>query len=110
MSALGLLWWLIVSHAVGDFVLQDETMAKGKNRNLPGQTGVPWFYWLSAHALVQGGGVAIVLGSPVLGLSETIAHWVIDFGKCEDWYGLNTDQALHGLCKIIWLTIYLGIR
>jgi|SRR5271165_3728317 len=106
MNAAGLLWWLIVGHALADFVLQGEVMALGKNRNLPSRTGVPWFYWLGAHALVQGGAVAIVLDSPALGLAEAIAHWTIDFGKCDEWYGFNTDQILHGVCKLAWVLIF----
>jgi|HubBroStandDraft_4_1064222.scaffolds.fasta_scaffold59624_4 hypothetical protein len=100
---LTLLWWLVVGHALADFALQSDAMALGKNRHLSNKTGVPWPYWLSAHAMIHGGTVAIILRSPVLGVFETMAHWVIDFGKCEGYYGIHIDQALHGACKLLWL-------
>ena len=102
------LFWLIVGHAVADFALQSPDMAKGKNRNRtmeapPGQKYVPcWPHWLTAHALIHGGAVAAATGSVWLGLAETLAHWLIDFGKCENWYGPNEDQAAHIGCKVIW--------
>jgi len=103
----------LIGHAVADFALQTDAIAKGKNRNRkgeapPGQKYVPcWPFFLSAHALVHGGAVAIASGSMLLGLFETIAHWAIDFGKCENWYGVYVDQALHLLCKIGWVLIWM---
>ena len=99
---------LLVGHALADFALQGPAMAKGKNRHRktdppPGAKYQPtWHYWLSAHALIHGGAVYLVTGSVWLGIAETIAHTVIDFGKCENWYGIHTDQAAHIGCKIIW--------
>jgi hypothetical protein len=42
-----------------------------------------------------------------LGLFETVAHWVIDFGKSEGWYGFHLDQILHVVCKIAWAYIII---
>lgn len=102
------LWWLICGHAWSDFALQSDSMAKGKNRHRkteppPGAKYQPtWFYWLTAHALIHGSIVAFVTQNIWLGVSETVAHWCIDFGKCENWYGIHVDQGLHGICKILW--------
>lgn len=67
-----------------------------------------WPYALSAHALMHGAAVSLITGSVVLGLAETGAHWCIDFGKCENWYGIHLDQALHLACKVLWVAI-LGV-
>ncbi len=105
------LFWLIVGHAFADFVFQSDSMAKGKNRHRkttppPGANYQPtWFYWLTAHALVHGGVVALVTGSVALGLAEVVCHWCIDFGKCENWYGIHRDQGLHIICKLVWWII-----
>ena len=105
------LWWLSVGHALADFVLQTDTMAKGKNRHRKPHSGPDgkyqpaWGYWLSAHALIHGGVVALVTGSVLLGVLESICHAMIDFGKGEDWYGFNADQTLHVGCKIIWAAV-----
>ena len=107
-----MLFYLLVSHTICDFTFQTESMAKGKNRNRkpdmsvvpPGQNYQPtWVYWLTSHALIHGGGVALVTGNIWLGISETVAHWLIDFFKCENFYGIHVDQSLHIACKFIWL-------
>lgn len=114
MTWLVCAFWLIVAHAVADFSLQGDAMAKFKNRhNRPdkipaGQKLTPcWMYWLTAHAMEHGGCVALATGSVVLGMCEAAAHWLIDFGKCENWYGPHADQALHVACKCLWLAIFV---
>jgi len=109
-GALHLLWWLIVGHALADFVLQSGAMAIGKSRHYQGAPGEPpWYYWLTSHALVHGGVVGLITGSAGLGVAEFVAHWVIDFGKCEHFYGFNTDQLFHLICKFVWIAIMVGI-
>lgn len=105
-----LAFWLLVAHFVADYPLQGDTTAREKNRRSATelQRHVPWYYWLTAHALMHGGAVAFVTGSIALGASETFAHWLIDFGKCERWYSIHADQALHLACKAAWLAIALG--
>ena len=105
-------WWLIVGHAVMDFWAQSDALAQMKNRNRPntrapfGQTPqVMWPYALTAHALHHGMAVAVITGSVSLGMAETISHWLIDFGKCENWYGIHLDQAMHCVCKVAWVLL-----
>lgn len=108
-----ILWWLLVGHAVADYWAQSDSLAKMKNRNRdssafcpPGQTPqAVWPYALGAHGVMHGAAVAIVTGSVALGLAEAIAHAWIDFGKCENWYGIHVDQALHLLCKGLWFVV-----
>lgn len=102
-----LAFWLVVAHFVADYPLQGDTTAREKNRHAktPLQTHVPWYYWLTAHALMHGGAVALVTGSALLGVAETAAHWLIDFGKCERWFSIHVDQALHIACKMAWLML-----
>ncbi len=110
MSGLQMFWWLIVGHAVMDFWAQSDSLAKMKNRNRdssafvpPGQTPqVIWPYALTAHSLMHGAAVALITGSIVLGIAETFTHWWIDFGKCENFYGIHKDQAMHIGFKFLW--------
>lgn len=116
---LTMFWWLVVGHAVGDFVVQGETMAMGKSRHRPppplpsaltqgperGPFFPPWYYWLTAHALVHGGIAGLATQSVGVGMAEALAHWAIDFGKCEGWYGFHVDQALHIVCKAAWVLL-----
>jgi len=79
-------------------------MAKGKNRH--NRTDQPcWMYWLSAHALIHGGAVALATGIWWLGVAETVWHWGIDFGKCDNVIDVHIDQALHLFCKMLWWVI-----
>jgi Protein of unknown function (DUF3307) len=103
---ISLFIWLVAGHAFGDFALQGDTMAEGKNRHHdPALHGVNWWYWLGSHAIVHGGIVGFITGSTVLGLAEAVAHFAIDYGKCEEWYDIHLDQALHVACKFLWAVI-----
>ena len=101
---------LLMGHAVADCALQSDSMARGKNRNrvplnIPSgqKRQIAWPYFLTSHALIHGASVFVITGSIWLGISETIAHWFIDFGKCENWYGIHLDQSLHIGCKLLWI-------
>lgn len=100
---------LLCVHALSDFSLQNDAMTKFKNRlnweKVQGSKRTIWLYWLVSHSLIHGLGVALVTGVWWLGVLETVAHSLIDFGKCEKRYGFHTDQALHVICKITWLAV-----
>ncbi len=116
MEYLYTLFWLFVGHAVADFALQSDSMAKGKNRNSsidlskipPGQKlQTVWFYWLTAHAMIHAGAVALATGYVILGIGELILHWIIDWCKCENITTIHIDQILHILCKLLWVYILI---
>lgn len=102
---------LVIGHAIADFWAQSDALAKMKNRNRdaaafcpPGQKPqAVWPYAMTAHALMHGAAVWIITGNVWLFVAETAAHWIIDFGKCENWYGIHQDQAAHIGCKALWL-------
>lgn len=106
----GLLFVFLAGHFVADYALQSDTMAREKRRSSETdlQKIVPWYWWLTAHAFTHGFMVWYISQSWILGLAETIAHWFIDFGKCEGFYGLKTDQLLHVFCKILWISYLIA--
>lgn len=113
-----LMFKLLCGHALADYALQSPWMAKAKSRHagppegysaaLHGPVQTIWPYVLTAHALIHGLAVTILTGSSALGLAETVAHWLIDFGKCERWYGIHADQWMHVGCKVAWTLIAVG--
>ncbi len=113
-----LLFFLIAAHWLMDFALQPDPMAvcKCRRANHPLKAVVPWYYWLTSHAFVHGGTVGVVVRwcgfdwnvAVALALAETVIHWVVDFGKCENWYGLAADQAMHIVCKIVWWLLLIN--
>jgi hypothetical protein len=111
-----MLFKLLIAHASADFALQSDAMAKGKNRHrkpdyIPaGQKFIPcWHYWLTAHALINGGMAWLVTGIVWVGFLETVLHWAIDFAKCENWTDPNQDQALHFVCKLGYCALALWV-
>jgi len=102
------LFLLIAGHALADYPLQGDFLAKAKNRRIP-MPGVPFWQALGAHALIHGGVVAIVTGIWWLGLCEAVAHAVIDDAKCTGKIGFNADQAFHVACKVLWVFIMICV-
>jgi len=110
-----LLFFLVAAHALMDYALQTEIIATCKCRGCdnPVAKSVPWYYWLTAHAVLHGAAVGAVVRwfgfgwgtAAAYALAETVAHWLIDFGKCEKWYTIHADQALHVLCKVAWFAL-----
>lgn len=111
-----MLFFLLAGHALMDYSLQNDVMAACKCRRTtnPVQQAVPWYYWLTAHALLHGAAVGVIVQwsgadyhiAVVIGLAETILHWFIDFGKCEKLYSIHIDQGLHVLCKVVWWWLF----
>lgn len=132
MTPLEMLFWLLVAHAVCDYPLQGDFLARAKNHRLP-VLSVPWQQALVWHALIHGGAVALVTGSVPLGLAETAAHALIDHWKCRSdsassipfgvlarfaagetamarlaWTSralFHVDQVAHVVCKMLWLLL-----
>lgn len=98
-----------IAHALADFPLQGDYLAGMKVRN---QVNNPheWVIALTAHSLVQAGGVWLVSGSVFLAAAELCLHWLIDLGKGEGKFGYVTDQLLHLACKAAYVIVLsLGI-
>lgn len=95
---------LLVAHAIADYPLQGEFLAKAKNRFDP-IPGVPWYQALGAHALIHAGAVGWATGSVTLGAAEWVCHGLIDDLKCGRRIGYNIDQLLHVVCKVIWVGV-----
>lgn len=88
----------VVLHALADYPLQGEYLARQKVRR-SSTTRADWLVALAAHSAIHAGGVWLVSGSLALGLVEFVLHGLIDIGKGEGRYGLLADQGLHLACK-----------
>lgn len=101
-----LIWWLLVLHALCDYPLQGDFLARGKNHKNP-IPGVPFWHCLVAHSLIHAGAVALITGRVSLGLCELVAHLAIDYAKCDGRFDFDVDQFLHVVCKLIWAAMLL---
>jgi hypothetical protein len=98
---------LVIGHALGDYPLQGDFLARAKNHKAP-IPGVPWYQALTAHALIQAGIVWVITGSAICALLEFMAHWCIDRMKCEGAIDFDVDQFLHVLCKAVYVGILVA--
>jgi hypothetical protein len=92
---------MIAAHAIADYPLQGDFLAKAKNRRAP-LPGVPWYQALSAHAAIHGAAVGAITGSAALGVAEAVVHAVTDDMKCNGRLTYNQDQAIHIASKVLW--------
>lgn len=108
MSAPLLLIALLAAHALCDYPLQGDFLAKAKNRTAP-IPGVPWWQALGAHSVIHGGAVALITGIWWLGVAEAVIHWLTDDAKCRGELAFNQDQAVRVACKVTWWGIAIAI-
>ena len=99
-----ILFWLFVGHALCDYPLQGQWLAEGKNHIKP-IIGYPWWIMLFMHALIHAGAVALITGNLFLAILELVLHMFIDFMKSNGNIGFKTDQALHLLCKVLYIVL-----
>lgn len=99
---------LILSHFVCDYVLQTDSIAKGKNHMLNTPLyGVSFVYWLTAHASTHAIAVYIVTQSIWLCLIELISHWIVDYMKCNGNISLHEDQTMHIIIKVLIVILFM---
>lgn len=92
---------MVVGHALADYPLQGDFLAKAKNHTAP-VGGVPFYHALGAHSAIHAGFVGAITGSVWLGLAEFILHCATDYAKRAGRINYNTDQAIHIGCKLVW--------
>lgn len=101
---------LFAGHALCDYPLQGDFLARGKNAFAP-IPGVPWFQCLFGHALIHAGMVYLITRSLWMAAAEFAIHFATDYAKCAGWFGkkpersFNVDQAIHYTCKILWAVL-----
>lgn len=97
---------LVVAHALCDFPLQGDFLARLKHPwRHPLTADVPWWWCLSMHCAIQAGGVYVVTGSRLLAAAEFGAHAVVDLAKCADRITFAQDQAAHVACRAAWAAV-----
>jgi hypothetical protein len=109
---LQLLLLMGAAHVICDYPLQPGELSAAKRpprfRPEGFESAMPWPVALGGHSLIHAGAVALITGSPWLGLAELTAHGAIDFLKCRGLYGMKVDQGLHLLCKGLWALLAIG--
>lgn len=94
----------IVIHALADFPLQGDYLARQKTRGTADSRS-EWIIALCAHSVIHAGGVWLATGSIVYGAAEFVLHFMIDLAKGERAFGIAVDQALHVACKLAYVVL-----
>lgn len=113
MTITALFFWLMVGHALADYILQSPQLHYDKNPNKPPlNDGSPrpaapllWIYAMTAHCLMNAGAVAAVTGRLEFGLAEFAVHFLIDVARCRGHVSRAVDQGLHIACKALWAVL-----
>ena len=95
-----LLILLLVGHALADYPLQGDFLAKAKLGTIP---GIPGWYALTVHSTIHAGFVLWFTGIEELAAVEFVAHFVIDKLKINNRISFMVDQALHIACKLAYV-------
>ena len=95
---------LLAGHALCDYPLQGDFLARGKNHLAPFRDMAAW-QLLLAHCLIHMGMVLLITGNAWLALAELVIHYGTDWVKCDERINFNQDQAVHYGCKILWAII-----
>ena len=82
---------IVMCHAVGDYVLQNDFLAKTKGDN---------FYHLLMHCILYCIPFAVVYGIDYKIVILFVMHVWIDWEKCKGITGYVEDQILHYLIAI----------
>lgn len=105
-GALALFFMLVAWHALADFALQNDFIAKAKNPETP-IPGINWQVVLLAHGLIHAFGVFLFTDMLSLAVIEVASHFLIDYEKCRKRITFIQDQLLHIGCKVAYVVIYL---
>jgi hypothetical protein len=106
MSGWALFFALCIGHAVADYPLQGDFLARLKQ---PYQTAInepyAWLIGMIAHCLTHAGAVWYITGSIGFALAELLLHFAIDVEKCAGRLTFVQDQAAHIACKAAYAAI-----
>jgi hypothetical protein len=111
MTIFALFFALCIGHALCDYPLQGDFLARGKNRYAP-LPGVPWYWCLGAHSLIHAGAVWVIVSlfclfhhgmvirvGLLFGLAEFALHWITDDTKSSGRISFDADQIVHIVVK-----------
>ncbi len=95
---------LVFGHMLMDFPLQNDFLAKAKNRLNPIPT-IHAGWCLFAHAFLHAGAVYLITQNLWLAAIECISHMYIDDLKCHNRITFLQDQYLHLGFKLLYVAL-----
>ena len=104
--------WLVIGHLVGDWVLQNDWMAKGKTTGLVNCAGLTHFALYTTTVLVvlwlSGWRHRPAINFLAIGLGVFATHWLIDAGRlAERWMHLYRQSDIEVVRLMVDQTLHL---
>jgi hypothetical protein len=108
VTALVLFLALVVAHALCDYPLQGDFLARAKNHRAP-IAGVDWWIPMAAHCAIHAGAVGLIVYAftpvPVIAIAaaafEAGWHYVLDVSKNDGLISFRDDQLFHVFVKVL---------
>ena len=101
MATMEIFAWLLIGHAIADYPMQSEWVARAKQPGFTFDGEAIWPSVLACHAGIHAGAVKLVTGSWLLAGLEFVAHAGIDYSRGRGLLSYNGDQAAHVGCKVL---------
>lgn len=104
--------WLVIGHLVGDWVAQNDWMAKGKRLGLVNAAGLAHFSIYTA-AVLAAGWLSGLRGRPLawyvpLGAAVFLSHWLIDGTRLVNlWMRVSRQSDLETVRLMVDQTLHL---
>lgn len=105
MTTIEIFAWLLIGHAIADYPMQTEWVARAKQPGFTFDGEAIWPSVLACHAGIHAGAVKLVTGSWLLAGLEFVAHAGIDYSRGRGLLSYNGDQAAHVGCKVAWAAL-----
>ena len=105
MTTLEIFAWLLIGHAVADYALQSEWVARAKQPGFRFGGEAIWPGVLASHAAIHAGAVKLATGSWLLAGLEFGAHAAIDYTRGRGRLSYHGDPACHAASKAVWAVL-----
>lgn len=105
MTTMEIFASLLIGHAIADYALQTEWVARAKQPGFRFGGEVIWPGVLACHAAIHAGAVKLATGSWPLACLEFAAHAAIDYARGRGRLSYNADQMAHVGCKVLWTAL-----
>ena len=90
---------------VGEYWAAGPEVCKDNHWHKPLRRPVPWWQAMAAHSFIHAGMVYLVTRSVWMAIAELGIHFVTDYAKCDGRISFNQDQAIHYACKVLWAVL-----
>jgi hypothetical protein len=91
---------LMMMHALTDIALQSHDFVRLRMPFKP-----QWYYFMMAHAMINGLGVYYITDNVWVACAEIAVHFTLDTLKMTKRINIHADALGHVISKIVWAVV-----